>query len=103
MKGYITQVLKPLQVPTVLAPGARKINLNKQILPLYLETILPGITQPGDDGHYGSSAMLDVLALQVLYASCSGRLTPPCAQAQPRVDAMTAFSPSFLRSCKSAH
>jgi hypothetical protein len=59
------QVLKPVNAPTGLAPGARSINLNDKILPLYLNTILPGITQPGDDGHYGSSAMLDVLTLQV--------------------------------------
>lgn len=59
-------VLKPQNNPTGLAPGARDINLNSKILPLYLNTILPGITEPGDDGHYGSSAMLDVLVLQAL-------------------------------------
>lgn len=64
----LSQVLKPVPKPTGLAPGAHNINLNKKILPLYLETILPGITQPGDDGNYGSSAMLDVLALQVMWS-----------------------------------
>ena len=60
------QVLKPEgKSPPRIAAGARDINLNSKILPLYLHTILPGITEPGDDGNYGSSAMLDVLALQV--------------------------------------
>jgi hypothetical protein len=59
------QVLQPQNNPSGLAPGARSINLNSKILPLYLNTILPGITDSGDDGHYGSSAMLDVLVLQV--------------------------------------
>jgi hypothetical protein len=59
------QVLKPVNSPSGLAPGARSINLNCKILPIYLDTILPGITDAGDDGHYGSSAMLDVLVLQV--------------------------------------
>lgn len=49
----------------MLAPGADSINLNDKIMPLYLDTILPGITQPGDDANYGSSATQDVLALQV--------------------------------------
>ena len=32
---------------------------------LYLEAILPGISAPGQDNNFGSSAMYDVLALQV--------------------------------------
>lgn len=64
--GVGMQVLKPQNnTPTGLAPGAMNINLNSKILPLYLHTILPNITDTGDDGHYGSSAMLDVLTLQV--------------------------------------
>lgn len=59
------QVLPPQDCPSVLARYARYINLNPRIMDLYLDTILPGITQPGDDTHYGSAATQDVLALQV--------------------------------------
>eukprot|EP00892_Ulva_mutabilis_P001269 jgi/Ulvmu1/11142/UM071_0026.1 len=59
-------VLPPTTGPSVLAAGADRINLNAKIMPLYLNTILPGITQPGDDANYGSAATQDVLALQAL-------------------------------------
>lgn len=72
------QVLPPLESPLVLAPGSENINLNPKIMPLYLETILPGITQPGDDANYGSSATQDVLALQVRTLAA----TPPSPTAQ---------------------
>ena len=49
----------------VLAPYARDININDKVMALYLDHLLPGITQPGTDNNYGSSAMYDVLALQV--------------------------------------
>ena len=54
----------PLRVQ-VLAPYARDININERIMALYLEHILPGISAPGQDNNFGSSAMYDVLALQV--------------------------------------
>ena len=49
----------------VLAPYARDININDKVMALYLDHLLPGITQQGADNNYGSSAMYDVLALQV--------------------------------------
>lgn len=49
----------------VLAPCARDININDKVMALYMDNLLPGITQPGTDNNYGSSAMYDVLALQV--------------------------------------
>lgn len=49
----------------VLAPYARDININDKVMALYLDHLLPGITDPGTDNNYGSSAMYDVLALQV--------------------------------------
>ncbi len=49
----------------MLAPYARDININDKIMALYLDHLLPGITQPGTDNNFGSSAMYDVLALQV--------------------------------------
>ncbi len=50
----------------VLVPQAKEINLNKQIMDLYLQELMPGITEPGDDNNYGSAAMQDVLCLQAL-------------------------------------
>ena len=49
----------------MLAPYAHDININEKVMALYLENLLPGITQPGTDNNFGSSAMYDVLALQV--------------------------------------
>ena len=49
----------------MLAPYARDININDKVMALYLDHLLPGITEPGTDNNYGSSAMYDVLALQV--------------------------------------
>lgn len=49
----------------MLAPYARDININDRIMALYLEHILPGISASGQDNNFGSSAMYDVLALQV--------------------------------------
>ena len=46
---------------------AGAININAEILDTYLSEILPGITEDGDDGHYGSSAVYDVLLLQVCF------------------------------------
>lgn len=51
----------------VLAHGAKAINLNDRIMQVYLNKIMPGITQISDDNNYGSTAMHDVLCLQVTY------------------------------------
>lgn len=66
----------------VLAPYAREININSKIMALYLDHLLPGITQPGVDNNFGSSACYDVLALQVAY--------------QCIADARTCMTPSIL-------
>ncbi len=55
----------PWPVLQVLAPYARDININDKVMALYLDHLLPGITDSGTDNNYGSSAMYDVLALQV--------------------------------------
>jgi chorismate mutase len=59
-------VLPPLQYAEVLAPGAKAINLNDRIVQVYLDKIMPGITQTSDDNNYGSTAMHDVLCLPAL-------------------------------------
>lgn len=50
----------------ILAPGAKAINFNNQIMKLYLDELMPGITEDADDNNYGSAAMQDVLCLQAL-------------------------------------
>lgn len=50
----------------VLAPHAKDININSDIMTMYLEQLLPGITTATDDGNYGSAACYDVLCLQAL-------------------------------------
>eukprot|EP00887_Chlorella_sp_A99_P000296 scaffold13.g296.t1 len=50
----------------VLAPGSEAININDRIMVMYLDHLLPQITQPGDDGNYGSSVMDDTAVLQAL-------------------------------------
>lgn len=61
----------PTLLLQVLAPSAR-VNINSQVLSMYLDHLLPEIAAPGDDHNYGSSAMNDVTALQVcvLPGSC---------------------------------
>ena len=49
----------------VLAPFNKEINVNAKVKELYISHLLPGMTSEGDDNNYGSSAMYDVLALQV--------------------------------------
>ncbi|PRW32941.1 chorismate mutase [Chlorella sorokiniana] len=58
-------VLPPITYEQVLASCAR-VNINSQVLSMYLEHLLPEIAAPGDDHNYGSSAMNDVTALQAL-------------------------------------
>ena len=55
--------IAPMQV---LAPYHRTINVNDQIMHLYLHQLLSAITAPGDDSNYGSAAVYDVLCLQAL-------------------------------------
>lgn len=49
----------------MLAPYAKEININNDVMNMYLRHLLPGITGGGDDGNYGSAACYDVLCLQV--------------------------------------
>lgn len=48
------------------APLAASINVNPAILAMYLSSVLPSLTRPGDDGNLGSAAVADVAALQAL-------------------------------------
>lgn len=50
----------------MLYPAAKEVNVNSAIMEMYLDHLLPGIAEVGDDGQYGSSAMYDVMILQSL-------------------------------------
>ncbi|KAJ2690281.1 chorismate mutase aro7 [Coemansia spiralis] len=58
-------VLPPLAYPPVLV-DPQNINVNEDIFDMYVNTVVPGITQPGDDTNYGSSATRDIECLQAL-------------------------------------
>ncbi|CAK4071876.1 unnamed protein product [Aphanomyces euteiches] len=58
-------ILPPLDYPPVLIPN--KININDQVMNVYLEKLLPNITVDDDDHTtYGSTANADIAALQAL-------------------------------------
>ncbi|KAJ2517217.1 chorismate mutase aro7 [Coemansia sp. RSA 1939] len=58
-------VLPPLNYPPVLVDPA-KININDEIFNVYVNTVVPEITERGDDTNYGSSATRDIECLQAL-------------------------------------
>ncbi|KAJ1668899.1 chorismate mutase aro7 [Coemansia sp. RSA 1813] len=58
-------VLPPLDYPPVLV-DPRQININDEIFNVYVNTVVPGITEQGDDTNYGSSATRDIECLQAL-------------------------------------
>ncbi|KAJ3159462.1 chorismate mutase aro7 [Geranomyces michiganensis] len=57
-------VLPPLQFAQLLAPN--DINVNDQLMDIYLTHIVPLICADADDSNYGSAATKDVDALQCL-------------------------------------
>lgn len=59
-------VLPPITYDQVLATCSTAVNINDQIMDMYLHHLLPEIAAPGDDHNYGSSAMNDVTVLQAL-------------------------------------
>lgn len=65
-EGLPPPILPPLHYPEVLHPAGKAINLNAEIMSLYLCSLLPKICEPGDDSNYGSAAMHDVAVLQAL-------------------------------------
>ncbi|KAJ2794792.1 chorismate mutase aro7 [Coemansia helicoidea] len=58
-------ILPPLDYPPVLV-DPKQININDEILDVYINTVVPGITDTGDDSNYGSSATRDIECLQAL-------------------------------------
>lgn len=56
---YSEELLSPIG-------GASGLNYNKRLLKTYVNSIIPLITQRGDDEQHGSTAICDVTALQAL-------------------------------------
>ena len=62
----LPEPLLPSQSNTPSPIRQNNIRVNPKILALYRQHVLPIICSPGDDGHYGSSAVCDVSCLQAL-------------------------------------
>ncbi|GBG82973.1 hypothetical protein CBR_g36499 [Chara braunii] len=59
-------LLPPLLYPKVLCAGSGVVNVNPAIWKMYIEWLVPQLTEEGDDKNYGSAATCDVLCLQAL-------------------------------------
>jgi chorismate mutase len=57
-------VLPPLSFPSIL--HANSVQVNKEILKVYIESIVPAVCKEGSDGNFGSSATRDFEVLQTL-------------------------------------
>ena len=51
----------PLSIATL-----QEININEDILRIYVNKVVPAICDPADDSQYGSSALCDIACLQAL-------------------------------------
>lgn len=57
-------VLPPLSFPSIL--HANSVQVNDEILKVYIESIVPAVCKEGSDGNFGSSATRDFEVLQTL-------------------------------------
>ena len=57
-------ILTPLQFPQLLAPN--DVDVNAEILDLYIHQIVPAVCKPGDDEQHGSSVLADITLLQAI-------------------------------------
>ena len=57
-------ILTPLQFPQLLAPN--DIDVNAEILSLYINEIVPAVCKSGDDEQHGSSVLADITLLQAI-------------------------------------
>jgi chorismate mutase len=57
-------ILAPLQFPSLLARN--DVDVNPQVLSLYIDEIVPAICKPGDDEQHGSSVLADITLLQAI-------------------------------------
>ena len=59
-------VIPPMNFGEVLHECALKININDRIKEMYVENIVPGMCESGDDNNYGSAGLCDVNCLQLI-------------------------------------
>jgi len=57
-------ILTPLQFPALLAPNT--VDVNAQVLHLYINEVVPAVCKEGDDEQHGSSVLADITLLQAL-------------------------------------
>ena len=57
-------MLPLVEFPEVLHPNL--VNLNSDIMAIYQQKVLPGLSRAGDDGHHGSSVVADIAVLQAI-------------------------------------
>jgi len=57
-------ILTPLQFPALLAPNT--VDVNAQILDLYINEIVSAVCKEGDDEQHGSSVLADITLLQAI-------------------------------------
>jgi len=62
--GNVSPVISRLPYPPLLVP--QSININDEILQLYIDKVVPSICPEGDDEQHGSSALCDIACLQAL-------------------------------------
>eukprot|EP01026_Neomeris_dumetosa_P027450 TRINITY_DN22318_c0_g1_i2.p1 TRINITY_DN22318_c0_g1~~TRINITY_DN22318_c0_g1_i2.p1 ORF type:complete len:313 (-),score=13.23 TRINITY_DN22318_c0_g1_i2:340-1149(-) len=65
-KHLPNEVISLSNYPEILTSNAKEININDDIIGMYIDFLLPGITQEGDDKNYGSAAICDIAILQAL-------------------------------------
>ena len=59
-------VIPPMNFGEILHECALKININDRIKEMYVENIVPGMCESGDDNNYGSAGLCDVNCLQLI-------------------------------------
>jgi len=59
-------VIPPIAFKDVLHPCAQGININKRILAMYVDNLLPEMCEAGDDNNYGSASLCDLSCLQTI-------------------------------------
>lgn len=60
-------VLPPINYPKLLANYFREININDEIMDVYINKIIPRVANQGEESeNYGSTAIMDISTLQTL-------------------------------------
>ncbi|GMM30988.1 chorismate mutase [Martiniozyma asiatica (nom. inval.)] len=66
-QAVVKSFLPPIEYPKLLANYFREINVNSEIMNIYLKEMIPGVAIEGEDSeNIGSTAMADMAVLQAL-------------------------------------